>query len=66
MSKRPKWEAKNTRRRFTRVTKTELQLKLESILEILHIGGGGLASSAKILVQEASDTRCLPKRRKDV
>lgn len=70
MTRRPKWEAKTTRRRFTRVTKTELQLKLESILEILQIGiaGGGLANAPEVLVQEdqCHDTKRLPRRRKNV
>lgn len=67
MSRRP-WEARTTKRRFTRVTKSELQLKLESILEILQIGSepGGLANSPRLLVQEIRDTERLPKRRKRV
>lgn len=70
MTRRPKWEAKTTRRRFKRVTKTELQLKLESILEILQIGiaGGGLANAPRVLVQEVRTLKHerLPRRRKNV
>ena len=61
------WECLTTRRRFIRLNDAEIQLKLESILEILQIGSakGGLANPTNGLAQEirVPDTRRLPRRR---
>jgi hypothetical protein len=69
MKPRPKWEAHVTRKRFVRISEGELRQKLESILEVLQIGGApsDLADPARSLVQAATDTERLPaKRRKHV
>lgn len=65
---RRRWECSTTRRRFIRLNNAELQLKLESILEILQIGRarGDLASSTNGLVQEvhvAATERLQPRRK---
>jgi hypothetical protein len=68
--KRQRWTGGTSRRKFIRATESEIEQKLESILEILQIGGApsGLADTRRGLVQEVQvrDTKRLPRRRSNV